>query len=61
MLREGRATKSPNTDGLLTIKPQPTHTENHMRTLESAALSSTPHGMRRDTDTACRQKDRDVK
>lgn len=27
-----------------------------MGTSESAALSSTPHGMRRDTDTACRQR-----
>lgn len=46
----GLNTRSP------TLKPSQQHTETHTGTLESAALSSTPHGMRRDTDTACRQR-----
>lgn len=37
------------------IKPRQQHTETHMRTLESVALSSTPRGTRQDnTGTACR-------
>ena len=36
------------------------HAEIHV-TLESAALLSTPHGPRRDTDTACRQRYKKMK
>lgn len=50
MLKQGLTdTRGPNTESQQ-------HTEIHMSTLESAALLSGPHGTRRDTDTACRQR-----